>query len=67
MTLKESLIERFVNAVEKIAFDGLVVCLKADGSESSEKMALDLAAMKVNNGLEAIAEALGDIANELEE
>ena len=67
MTLKEVLLERFVNAVERIAFNGLTVCLKADGTGSSEKMALDLAAMKVNDGLESIAEALGDIADKLEE
>ena len=67
MAFKESLIERFVSAVEKISSEGLTVYMKVDGSESSEKMALDLAAMKVNDGLESIADALGNIANKLEE
>ena len=59
MTEREiSLAERFVEAIEKIAQDGIDVYLKTDNTMSSEKMALDLAAMKIGEGLESIAAAI---------
>lgn len=65
--MKDALFERFVDAIEKIADNGIVIYPKNDGSMGSEKMAMDLASMKINDGLESIASALDSIARKQEE
>lgn len=62
MTEREAqLAERFVSAVEQIANQGIDVYLRTDDSVSSEKMALDLAAMKIGESLESVAAAISNL------
>ena len=71
--MEKNQLERLINAFEKIAKsidtianEGISVCLFNPGGTNCDKMSLDLASMKVNDGLESVAEALGSIADKLE-
>ena len=58
MSVREIALEKLANSIEKIADNGIDVHLIADGRVESEKMALDLAAMKISDSLHEIASAL---------
>lgn len=66
MIVKEELIRRFVESVEDISNHGIVICPKSDGTAESEKMVADLAAMKIYDGPEDIADAIRSLADALE-
>lgn len=53
---------KIANALEKISEEGITVYLKCDNTVSSEKMALDLAAMKVSDALYNVASAINEIS-----
>ena len=60
-SLDASLLERLVDAVERISTHGISVYLKCDDSDSSNKMALDLAAMRISDAIDDVASALDSI------